>query len=81
MRTYLPACGYSNIARLTSDELDTAKVWMADAESMLPLLDGWEAQIFRNVMAEWAKCSLNQDDFEILAMLVGAVEERRRNSN
>jgi hypothetical protein len=66
------------MARLTQDQLEAAKTWMADAESMLPLLEGWEAQILRNVMAEWAKCSLNQDDFEILSILVRAVEHRRR---
>jgi hypothetical protein len=48
--------------------------WMAQSEFMLPHLTCWEAQIFRNVMAEWAKCSMNQDDFEILAILVRAVE-------
>lgn len=52
---------------------------MDQAELMLPLLDVWEA--LRNVMAEWAKCSLNQDDVEILSILVQAVEERRRNFN
>ena len=66
------------MSRLTRDQLETAKVWMGKAELMLPLLDGWEAQIFRNVMAEWAKCNLTQDDFEILGMLIGTAQERRR---
>ena len=65
------------MARLTKDQLEAAKAWMCGAERMLPLLEGWEAQILRNVMAEWAKCSLTQDDFEILSMLVKAVEDRR----
>ena len=69
------------MSRLTRDQLETAKVWMGQAELMLPLLDGWEAQILRNVLAEWAKCSLTQDDFEILAILVKAVEDRRRRHN
>jgi hypothetical protein len=66
------------MARLTRDQLETAKVWMGEAELMLPFLAGWEAQIFRNVMAEWAKCNLTQDDFEILGMLIGSAQERRR---
>jgi hypothetical protein len=66
---------------LTRDQLEAAKDWMAQSEVMLPHLTSWEAQIFRNVMAEWAKCSLNQDDFEILAILVRAVEDRRRKLN
>ena len=64
-------------AHPSSDQLEAAKVWMCGAERMLPLLEGWEAQILRNVMAEWAKCSLTQDDFEILSLLVKAVEARR----
>lgn len=51
---------------------------MGEAELMLPFLAGWEAQILRNVMAEWAKCNLTQDDFEILGILVGTAQERRR---
>lgn len=69
----------SGIDAADLSQLDAATVWMDQAELMLPLLDVWEA--LRNVMAEWAKCSLNQDDVEILSILVQAVEERRRNFN
>jgi hypothetical protein len=66
------------MARLTREQLEAARTWMARAEEMLPVLATWEAQIFRNVMAEWAKCSLTQDDYEILAILVKTAEYRRR---
>ena len=69
------------MARLTRDQLEAAKAGMGQAEEILPVLADWEAQILRNVMAEWANCSLTQDDFEILSILVSSVEDRRRSFN